>query len=109
MMVVMSPLMIGLLRAAVRAGLGLYWFIGNCVSIIQPVLRGRVGSLRPKGGSSPISQPKGAGPPRTAVAANAKQLPRRVQGGGKGKNQGRQEARVLGRRGRLIEMRSTKG
>jgi len=31
----LSPLMIGYFALNVPAGLGLYWFIGNCVSIIQ--------------------------------------------------------------------------
>jgi YidC/Oxa1 family membrane protein insertase len=35
MMVWMSPLMIGYFALNVPAGLGLYWFIGNCVGIIQ--------------------------------------------------------------------------
>jgi len=34
-MVYLSPLMIGYFALNVPAGLGLYWFIGNCVSIIQ--------------------------------------------------------------------------
>ena len=34
-MVLISPLMIGFFALNVPAGLGLYWFIGNCVSIIQ--------------------------------------------------------------------------
>src|SRR5438309_11498797 len=34
-MVWISPLMIGYFALNVPAGLGLYWFIGNCVSIIQ--------------------------------------------------------------------------
>jgi len=34
-MVWLSPLMIGYFALNVPAGLGLYWFIGNCVSIIQ--------------------------------------------------------------------------
>jgi YidC/Oxa1 family membrane protein insertase len=34
-MVWLSPLMIGYFAMNVPAGLGLYWFIGNCVSIIQ--------------------------------------------------------------------------
>jgi len=82
MMVVMSPLMIGYFALQVPAGLGLYWFIGNCVSIIQQYFVVGWGSLRPKGGSSPVSQPKGAGPPKNGGGSgNAKQLPRRVQGG----------------------------
>jgi YidC/Oxa1 family membrane protein insertase len=35
MMVWMSPLMIGYFALNVPAGLGLYWFMGNCVGIIQ--------------------------------------------------------------------------
>ena len=82
MMVVMSPLMIGYFALQVPAGLGLYWFIGNCVSIIQQYFVVGWGSLRPKGGSSPVIQPKGAGPPKNGGGSgNAKQLPRRVQGG----------------------------
>ena len=34
-MVLISPLMIGFFALNVPAGLGLYWFVGNCVSIIQ--------------------------------------------------------------------------
>ena len=34
-MVWISPLMIGYFALNVPAGLGLYWFVGNCVSIIQ--------------------------------------------------------------------------
>jgi YidC/Oxa1 family membrane protein insertase len=34
-MVFLSPLMIGWFALNVPAGLGLYWFVGNCVSIIQ--------------------------------------------------------------------------
>jgi YidC/Oxa1 family membrane protein insertase len=34
-MVLISPLMIGWFALNVPAGLGLYWFVGNCVSIIQ--------------------------------------------------------------------------
>ncbi len=77
MMVVMSPLMIGYFALQVPAGLGLYWFIGNCVSIIQQYFVSK----------PPVSQPKGAGPPKNGGGGNAKQLPRRVQGGGgKAKN-----------------------
>ena len=34
-MVWLSPVMIGVFALNVPAGLGLYWFVGNCVSIIQ--------------------------------------------------------------------------
>ena len=80
MMVVMSPLLIGWFALQVPAGLGLYWFIGNCVSIIQQSFVVGWGNLWPRGGSAPapVNQPRGAGP--NAPSSNAKQLPRRVQG-----------------------------
>jgi YidC/Oxa1 family membrane protein insertase len=87
MMVVLSPLMIGYFALQVPAGLGLYWFIGNCVSIIQQSFVVGWGNLWPRGGSAPapISQPRGAGPPKSGGGSSAKQLPRRVQGGSKAK------------------------
>jgi YidC/Oxa1 family membrane protein insertase len=65
MMVWLSPLMIGYFALTVPAGLGLYWFIGNCVGIIQQyfvvgwgnLLPGRDSSVKPaldaKGGAGP--------------------------------------------------------
>ena len=85
MMVVLSPLMIGYFALQVPAGLGLYWFIGNCVSIIQQSFVVGWGNLWPRGGNAPATQPKGAGPPRSGGGSSAKQLPRRVQGGGSSK------------------------
>ena len=95
MMVVMSPLMIGYFALQVPAGLGLYWFIGNCVSIIQQYFVVGWGSLRPKGGSSrpPVNEPKGTGPPKNGRGGNAKQLPRRVQGGGGAKPKDSKDAK----------------
>jgi YidC/Oxa1 family membrane protein insertase len=47
MMVWMSPLMIGWFSLNVPAGLGLYWFIGNCVGIIQQYFVVGWGNLLP--------------------------------------------------------------
>jgi YidC/Oxa1 family membrane protein insertase len=47
MMVWMSPLMIGWFALNVPAGLGLYWFIGNCVGIIQQYFVVGWGNLLP--------------------------------------------------------------
>ena len=52
MMVWMSPLMIGYFALNVPAGLGLYWFIGNCVGIIQQSFVVGWGNLLP-GRSAP--------------------------------------------------------
>jgi YidC/Oxa1 family membrane protein insertase len=48
MMVWMSPLMIGYFALNVPAGLGLYWFIGNCVGIIQQYFVVGWGNLLPR-------------------------------------------------------------
>jgi YidC/Oxa1 family membrane protein insertase len=67
MMVWMSPLMIGYFALNVPAGLGLYWFIGNCVGIIQQYFVVGWGNLLP-GRSAPGSLAavdlKGAGGPK---------------------------------------------
>lgn len=64
----LSPLMIGYFALQVPAGLGLYWFIGNCVSIIQQYFVVGWGNLLPRrGGSSgtePIIGTKGGGGPK---------------------------------------------
>ena len=53
-MVLLSPLMILYFAITVPAGLGLYWFVGNCVSIIQQSFVTGWGNLLPKwGGSAP--------------------------------------------------------
>ena len=51
-MVWLSPLMIGYFALNVPAGLGLYWFIGNCVGIIQQSFVVGWGNLLP-GRSAP--------------------------------------------------------
>jgi YidC/Oxa1 family membrane protein insertase len=63
-MVWLSPLMIGYFALTVPAGLGLYWFVGNCVSIIQQSFVTGWGNLLPKSGGSPPAKtidPKGGG------------------------------------------------
>ena len=50
MMVWMSPLMIGYFALTVPAGLGLYWFVGNCVGIIQQYFVVGWGNLLPMRG-----------------------------------------------------------
>ena len=52
-MMFLSPLMIFYFSLQVPAGLGLYWFIGNCVSIIQQSFVVGWGNLLPKRLSSP--------------------------------------------------------
>jgi YidC/Oxa1 family membrane protein insertase len=66
MMVYFSPLMIGFFSLSVPAGLSLYWFVGNCVSIIQQSFVVGWGNLRPGGGGAKavLSPPKNAGPPQ---------------------------------------------
>ena len=71
-MVWLSPLMIGWFALNVPAGLGLYWFIGNCVSIIQQSFVVGWGNLLPSrfrtvAGGAPTTPPgKGSasGPPK---------------------------------------------
>jgi YidC/Oxa1 family membrane protein insertase len=67
MMVWLSPLMIGYFALNVPAGLGLYWFIGNCVGIIQQSFVVGWGNLLP-GRAGPSAGPagvaKGGGGPK---------------------------------------------
>ncbi|MEO8743996.1 MAG: YidC/Oxa1 family membrane protein insertase [Candidatus Dormiibacterota bacterium] len=76
-MVWLSPLMIGYFALSVPAGLGLYWFIGNCVSIIQQSFVVGWGNVLPArfrrvaGGSDARSLP----PPKKPNAGNARKDP----------------------------------
>ena len=66
-MVWLSPLMIGYFALQVPAGLGLYWFVGNLVSIIQQYFVVGWGNLFPKrGGGGPAQTVaiKGGGGPK---------------------------------------------
>jgi YidC/Oxa1 family membrane protein insertase len=68
-MVWLSPVMIGVFALNVVAGLGLYWFVGNCVSIIQQSFVVGWGNVIParfkSGGGGPPPPPSkstGSGP-----------------------------------------------
>src|SRR5207245_10903400 len=59
-----SPLMFGWVAVNVPAGLGLYWFVGNCVSIIQQSFVVGWGQLwpsraKPVPGAAPLLPNKG--------------------------------------------------
>jgi hypothetical protein len=80
-MVYLSPLMIGYFALQVPAGLGLYWFVGNCVSIIQQSFVVGWGNLLPKRGSPPAvtGQARVIGP-RPGPGAMTKDLPKGANG-----------------------------
>ena len=85
MMVYFSPLMIGFFSLSVPAGLSLYWFIGNCVSIIQQSFVVGWGNLRPGGGGGATAQlvpPKRGGPPGPVKPAGGAK--RSTNGGAQG-------------------------
>ena len=63
-MVYLSPLMIGYFALNVPAGLGLYWFVGNCVSIIQQSFVVGWGNLLP----ARFRQPPASADPRSGTA-----------------------------------------
>jgi YidC/Oxa1 family membrane protein insertase len=71
-----SPLMIGYFALSVPAGLGLYWFIGNCVSIIQQSFVVGWGNVLPQrfktvSGGAPSPPAKRPGdPPKNGPARN---------------------------------------
>jgi YidC/Oxa1 family membrane protein insertase len=67
-MVMISPLMIGFFALNVPAGLGLYWFVGNLVSIIQQSFVVGWGSLFGRG-KLPVATPAPS-PPGSKFAAN---------------------------------------
>ena len=74
-MVLLSPLMILYFAITVPAGLGLYWFVGNCVSIIQQSFVTGWGNLLPKWGSSPPEKPvdaKGGGGSKNGPSGGSK-------------------------------------
>jgi hypothetical protein len=82
-----SPLMIGYFALNVPAGLGLYWFIGNCVSIIQQSFVVGWGNVIPSrfrtvaGGAPSLPPNKGpGGGPKAGPAKGPK-----PNGGGKPK------------------------
>ena len=86
-MVIISPLMIAWFALNVPAGLGLYWFVGNCVSIIQQSFVVGWGNLwpsraRPLPGVAPSGQ-SGSGP-----SASSKPLPKQLPSGGAARKNG---------------------
>jgi len=76
-MVYLSPLMIAYFALQVPAGLGLYWFVGNCVSIIQQSFVVGWGNVLPKRGNPPAAtgQARIVGP-RPGPGAMSKELPK---------------------------------
>src|SRR4029077_9655005 len=76
-MVYLSPLMIAYFALQVPAGLGLYWFVGNCVSIIQQSFVVGWGNVLPKRGNPPAAtgQTRIVGP-RPGPGAMSKDLPK---------------------------------
>ena len=90
-MVFLSPLMIAWFSLQVPAGLGLYWFIGNSVSIIQQSFVVGWGNLKPKGGWGNLLPGFGSAPatglqprnpaPKNGSGGGTKQLPRGTSNG----------------------------
>ncbi len=75
MMVWMSPLMIGYFALNVPAGLGLYWFIGNCVGIIQQYFVVGWGNLLPNRSASNTADDKSGRGSRSGPDIGPKNLP----------------------------------
>jgi len=93
-MVLISPLMIGWFALNVPAGLGLYWFVGNCVSIIQQSFVVGWGNVLPvrfrkAAGGAPLVSKKGATngqkalPPTGTSLNSSKKAKRKAQRQGK--------------------------
>jgi YidC/Oxa1 family membrane protein insertase len=80
-MVLISPLMIAWFALNVPAGLGLYWFVGNCVSIIQQSFVVGWGNLWPSR-AKPIP---GVAP---SLPASSKVLPGKLPPGGQARKNG---------------------
>lgn len=81
-MILLSPLMIGYFAITVPAGLGLYWFIGNCVSIIQQSFVVGWGNILPRRGGpgpAPAVVPKGGGGPKYGPNNGTKGGPKKLQ------------------------------
>ena len=77
-MVLLSPLMIGYFALQVPAGLGLYWFVGNVVSIILQYFVVGWGNLLPRrdgGGPVLAVAPKGGGGPKNGSKPGLKPSP----------------------------------
>ncbi len=77
-MILLSPLMIGYFAITVPAGLGLYWFVGNCVSIIQQSFVVGWGNLLPRQGGAGAAtvDPKGGGGSKNGPSNGSKGGPK---------------------------------
>jgi len=70
---VMMPLFFGYITLVTPAGLGLYWFVSNCVAIIQQYFVTGWGGLRPSAQTA-AAAPNGGGPagrPSAPISASA--------------------------------------
>ena len=77
-MVLLSPLMIGYFALQVPAGLGLYWFVGNVLSIIQQSFVVGWGNILPRrsgGGPAQAVAPKGGNGPKSGPKPTLKPVP----------------------------------
>jgi len=92
-MVYLSPLMIAYFALQVPAGLGLNWFVGNCVSIIQQSFVVGWGNVLPKRGNPPAAtgQTRIVGP-RPGPGAMSKDLPK-AKPPSNGSQQGKKQRR----------------
>jgi len=68
-MQVMMPLMIAYFAFVTPAGLGLYWFISNCVSIVQQYFVNGWGGLRPQTATAAATAGSGGGGRGSAAPA----------------------------------------
>jgi YidC/Oxa1 family membrane protein insertase len=106
MMVWMSPLMIGYFAFNVPAGLGLYWFIGNCVGIIQQYFVVGWGNLLPGRSKPPpatVDLKRGGDGPKGTQGIAPKSPPGQSPNGPKNGNQN--GARSLPQAGRSRKKR----
>ena len=109
-MQVMMPLMIGWFAFVTPAGLGLYWFVSNCVSIVQQYLVTGWGGLRPSaqaafaGAAGPAASGAGGGgsagaTPSSRTAPVQKPRPSLPDGRGNGRSANRPANRSPNRSG----------
>ncbi len=81
-MVYISPLMIAVFALQVPAGLGLYWFVGNVVGIIQQSFVVGWGNLLPRRSEQPPTANLSRGPaPRNGPSAGSKSPPKQLPAG----------------------------
>jgi YidC/Oxa1 family membrane protein insertase len=84
MMVWLSPLMIGWFALNVPAGLGLYWFVGNCVGIIQQYFVVGWGNLLPGRNRAAAAPAMGLKARGSSTKGAADIGPKSISGGPKG-------------------------